>query len=153
MFDRVATESYIEWLVEFEEFKKGKLAEIAKEYNYDVSDPYSAYCDWSGSPPDAEYCRPNWDKSTATWYQVYETVSEGTPVSPPFETADQLIEYLVANGDFWDQKRRKAGNSFMSCEPWLREAAEKFVKGWGWAPSLIISSKGVQTGVEALADL
>lgn len=151
MYDSSATESFAEWLKDFEEFKSKKLSEVAHKYSYDINDPYSAYCDWSGCPPDHDYHRPKWDDGAATWYQVYETVSEGTPVSPPFETQDELIEYLVKDGDFWDQKRRKEGRStIMNCDPWSREAAEKFVKSTGWAPSFIVTGGQVKSGVDAL---
>jgi len=154
MFDRVASERFIEWLKEFEDFKRDDLEKSAKEYGYDINDPYSAYCDWNGEPPDPHYYRPSWDESEATWWQVYETVSEGTPVTPPFETQDELIDYLVENGDYWDQMRRneKRGH-FMSTssDPWSREMAEKFVKGPGWAPSAVIVDGVVKSGVEALS--
>ena len=85
-----------------------------------------------------------------TWWQVYETVSEGTPVTPPFETREELVEYLVANGDFWDQKRRTEGRSSMPCEPWPRKQAESFVFGSGWSPSLVVANGRVMSGVEAI---
>ena len=59
-----------------------------------------------------------------TCYQMYETVSEGTPVTPVFETEDELVDYLVNVGTFWNQK-------------YSREAAEAFVKT-GWAPSFVM---------------
>jgi hypothetical protein len=66
-----------------------------------------------------------------TWFQVYETVSEGTPVTPPFATKEELVDYLVANGDFWDQHRGDGG--------WSRENAEAFV-GAGFAMSLVVNT-------------
>lgn len=140
MYDQVASESFAEWLEVFEEFKIKKLHEVAEKYGYDINDPYSAYCDYYGSAPDHKYYRPKWDETQATWWQLYETVSEGTPLSPPFETQDELIDYLVKNGDFWDQKS------------WSREVAEKFVNGPGWAPSFVISNGEIKSGVEAVAD-
>jgi hypothetical protein len=94
----------------------------------------------------------NWEHpQEMTWYQVYETVSEGTPVTPPFETQSELVEYLVANGDFWDQRCRKEGSSIMECAPWSRKQAEAFVYGPGWAPSLISTPEtGLVTGVQYL---
>lgn len=66
--------------------------------------------DWGGGPREDDYthygCQP------CNWYQLYETVSEGTPLSPPFEKPEELIEYLVKHGDFWYHK------------PWSQEAAE-----------------------------
>ena len=150
MFDASATERFEEWLKDFGKFKRNELSEISEEHGYDINDPYSAFCDWNGGPPDHQYHRPSW--SEATWWQVYETVSEGTPVTPPFATQHELIEYLVANGDFWDQRRRKEGRiiSSFSCEPWAREAAEAFVKGPGWAPSFVATGSEIKSGVEAL---
>lgn len=65
---------------------------------------------------------------TGDWWQVWETVSEGSPVTPAFATRDELIDYLVINGDHWDQKRGDGG--------WSRKNAESFVAA-EWAPSLI----------------
>ena len=55
----------------------------------------------------------------ATWFQAWETVTEGTPVTPPFATTDELVDYLVTRGDFWDQERGDG--------PWDRKSAEEFV--------------------------
>lgn len=87
-----------------------------------------------GGPNPENYVE--YKEEEATWYQVYETVSEGTPVTPPFETKEEIIEYLVENGDFWDQERRSSGDTLMPCDPWSREAAESFVRR-EWAPSII----------------
>lgn len=96
--------------------------------------------DHGGGPRIDDYVQ--YDGKPADWWQVYETVSEGTPVSPAFETPDQLIEYLVANGDFWDQHRGHSG--------WSRANAEAFVKDTGWAPSGIVAGGVFMTGVEAI---
>ncbi len=102
-------------------------------------------------PPDPEYYRPQWGEGLATWWQVYETVSEGTPVTPPFATREELVEYLVENGDFWDQARRKRGWTITDCAPWSRATAEKFVLGSGCAPSMISFGGRLMSGVEGLA--
>lgn len=99
------------------------------------------------SPPDRESYLPIFMQEP-TWYQVYETVSEGTPVTPPFATQDELVDYLVENGDFWDQKRRHEGTSSMPCQPWSREAAENFVKERPWMPSMLITGGKIYSGSE-----
>ena len=83
-------------------------------------------------PPDREYYRPKWTDEERTAYQMYETVSEGTPVTPVFDTPEGLVDYLVAHGDFWGQQGGEGG--------WPREAAESFVRS-GWAPSMIAIRK------------
>lgn len=157
MHDWAGQQAWRDWLREYDAFQGVEHDRIIAEYgeaDYPKDQPYVAFCGWHGSPPDPEYCRPAWSEDEATWWQVYETVSEGTPVTPPFETQEELIEYLVVNGDFWDQSRRAEGNSAMNCEPWPRKQAEAFVLGPGWAPSLVrTDSRGFRSGVEALADL
>ena len=82
------------------------------------------------SPPDEEsYRSRKWTEDEATHFQAYETVSEGTPVSPAFASKKELVDYLVANGDFWDQRRGTGG--------WSRKAAEQFVENES-APSLMV---------------
>lgn len=97
------------------------------------------YWDEWGMPPDREYCRSYKDEET-TWYQVYENVSEGTPVTPPFSTQEELIDYLVKYGDFWAQKRKEGGIS--------REAAEKFVYEGGYLPSGIVNNGKMAFGLQ-----
>jgi len=113
---------------------------------YSVSNGYN-YWDYFGMPPKEERYH-KFKSDEATWFQLYETVSEGTPVTPPFATREELADYLAENGDFWDQKRRKEGNSFMDCNPWGKEAAYKFVFGGGYMPSMITANGKCLTGGE-----
>lgn len=123
------------------------------EAEYPKNEPYRSFCEYHGAPPDPEYYRPDWKPEDCTWWQVWETVSEGTPVTPPFATKDELVDYLVANGDFWDQSRRREGCTTMNCEPWSRKAAESFVHGSGWAPSMVIQGGVAMSSVEAMANM
>lgn len=61
------------------------------------------YALYEGDPPRIEHYNHYYTEDEATWFQLYETVSEGTPVSPPFETKEELSQYLHENGDFWTQ--------------------------------------------------
>lgn len=141
MFDTRFEDAAAEWKEEFLKWEAGERPSYCGDESKGLE--YWEYC---GDPPDRKYYRP-WLDEEATWFQVWETVSEGTPVTPPFETQDELINYLVANGDFWDQSRRAEGRTTMNCDPWPREQAEKFVKGPDWAPSLVMTSDGIQSGV------
>lgn len=118
MHDETYEHAANEWLKEFHDFMadpKAQAEALSAECKY--------FWDWHGSPPTQEYYRPYSDEE-ATWFQVYETVSEGTPVTPAFATKEELVEYLVANGDAWDQKRGDG--------PWTRKSATAFVMGDGW---------------------
>ena len=86
---------------------------------------------WGGGPQSKNYAQ--YDGKPLDWWQAYETVTEGTPVSPAFATPEELIEYLV-NGDYWDQARRERGTS--TKQGYSRAAAEAFVRS-GWAPTMI----------------
>ena len=91
---------------------------------------------WKGSyrdfweeecPPDPEDFRDvSWTDEEASWFQMYETVSEGTPMSPAFETKQEIVEYLVAQGDYSDQRSDLGSGSPRG--PWKREHAERFVE-------------------------
>ncbi len=62
---------------------------------------------------------------TGDWFQLFEDVSEGTPISPPFESEEELISWLSENKDFW------------GCQ-WSKEAAADIVSS-GYALSGIMS--------------
>jgi hypothetical protein len=100
-----------EWLREYERWKAGTHPD-QDESNRDV-----AFSEWNGGPPDPRYYRPEWRDEDATWYQVYETVTEGTPISPPFSTQEELIEWLCTHQGF-------SGFGLQR-----REAAERIVRG------------------------
>jgi hypothetical protein len=108
------------WVEEFELWQRGE---------HDAQPcSYATYFWEYDTPPDRESYRPAFT-AEPTWYQVYETVSEGSPTTPPFATQDELIDYLVNVGEMaGTQYNRKFG----------REAATKFVKGSGYVPSMIV---------------
>ena len=125
--DRCVQEAFDEWLEEYQEWCESGMAVAMSEdpgFKY-PNQPFRSFCDRVRSAIDPEKYRPSWNEEDATWLQVYETVSEGTPLTPPFATADELIDYLVNNGDFWGDR-------------WSKEAATNFVKHQQWQPSAAI---------------
>lgn len=127
MYDELLEDAMEVWLKTFDRIRAGDLTEDEKGW-------YPAgLAGWALDEPmpDPRYYRPYKDEE-AVWYQVYETVSEGTPVTPPFETQEELITYLVENGDFWDQKRGNQGPT--------RKQAESFVKHEMSVPSFIVNT-------------
>lgn len=132
LYDRSYSEAAAEWRKEFAEWESGERAAHFAESGEDYE-----YWDWNGNPPDKDYYRPEWKPEDMTWFQVYETVSEGTPVTPAFATKAELVDYLVEHGDYWDQRRGDCG--------WSRQNAESFV-GCGYAMSMTVrtSPEGVE---------
>lgn len=133
LFDKPFAPAMREWYAGWEAWERGERPQGAEDS--------STFWDWDGGPPDPHYYRPAWAEGEATWWQVYETVSEGTPVTPPFATQEELIDYLASRGDFWDQKRGDGA--------WPRVNAEKFVKA-GWAPSMVLTASGVHTARDGM---
>lgn len=73
-------------------------------------------------------------------WQMWENTSEGSSISPVFETPEELARWLADNG------ASSFGNDTATYEQWLG------MIGVGWAPSAIHSSAtGLQSGVAAIA--
>ena len=70
-------------------------------------------------------------------YQLWETVSEGSPVSPVFATPEELAEWLVS-----------PGNDTSITEGTSREQWLAMIRGPGFAFSLVVDDKGVRPGVQ-----
>ena len=157
MYDERLEDRFAEWLSDFDRIRSGGLTDFERSV-YTSDNPLAEWLQEGGAPPNPAYYRP-WRDDEATWFQVWETVSEGTPVTPPFATQEELIDYLVEHGDFWQQHRWAEGDKFMQPEPpgYSREAAEQFVKGAGWAPSMVVVRRpdGVRIaqGIDALGEI
>lgn len=54
--------------------------------------------DWHGSRPRQEDYMPSWPESEKTHCQMYETTSEGTPISPVLESPEALARWCADNG-------------------------------------------------------
>ena len=70
-------------------------------------------------------------------YQIWETVSEGSPISPVFATPEELARHMA--GRPWGADK---GSSY---DAWMR-----FINGPGWAPSMVSDSDGVRVGPNAV---
>lgn len=81
------------------------------------------------APPKGEY------------WQMWENVSEGSPISPPCKTPEELAKWLS------DNKASSFGRDTATYEQWLC-----MINGPGWAPSGVLDSKGFRSGVAAAFD-
>ena len=81
-----------------------------------------------GEKPDPDGYMPVFDGDPEGFgWCLYETVSEGTPTTPVFATAEELIEHLATVGQDYRQ------------EPMRREAAEQLVRsGSSWGSMAVI---------------
>src|SRR3990167_2635057 len=87
---------------------------------------------WEGyqQPEDAD--EETWEPTeppAGDGWQLWEDVSEGSPITPSFATSEELIAHLVEH------------------EGWRRTAAVQFIAD-GWAPSLVMIDGHFLKGAE-----
>jgi hypothetical protein len=104
-----------------------KLVPHGKDYPFEK---------WDGPRARAEEYMPQWSSSEATHLMMYETCSEGTPVSPAFATPEELARFLA------DAGASAFGGMTASYESWLSACKR------GWSPSAFMDSSGMHPGVE-----
>lgn len=95
-------------------------------------------CEGEGIRADKKEAYDSWEPEeppAGEGYQVWETVSEGSPISPVFATPEELAEHMA--GTRWGADK---GTDY---ETWLR-----FIKGSGWAMSGIMVDGQFMSGVE-----
>jgi hypothetical protein len=104
-----------EWEREYAKFMACSSEGRLKEYGC------AHYWEYINAPDQELYRAEKWTPEEATAYQIYETVSDGTPVSPVFPDLDHLIQWLIDQG-------------------YSENAANEFAK-IGWAPSMTFTPK------------
>ncbi len=116
-YAHIERRSYGDVLSEWERKKAAwEAGEGPSQFDMTSLDTY-----WGEEPEEDRYM-PDFPEDAVLGYCLYQTVSEGTPVTPVFATEDELIEHLVMYGEDYDQV------------PMRRRSAEIVVRG-GWAPS------------------
>jgi hypothetical protein len=84
---------------------------------------------------------PTYDPPNGDGFQMWETTSDGSPISPVFETPEELAKWLADTGT------SSFGYKTESYETWL-----KFIKGPGWAPSMMSDGQKIVSGVKGMED-
>jgi hypothetical protein len=57
------------------------------------------YWEYVGNPPDRDFFHPYWPDAERTHFQMYEILSEGTPISPVMGSPEALARWLAENPD------------------------------------------------------
>jgi len=130
MFDRSFADEMREWYTEWEKWETGWRPDGTE---------CKTYWEYAGGPPDPERYMPDWPESERTHLMMYEDTSEGTPISPAFETPEELAKWLA------DNNASAFGSMTATYEEWLSTCKR------GWAPSLVISGNVMASGVADLA--
>lgn len=120
LHDQSFVSAAAEWKKEYSDWENGKHPSKSDFQNCE-------FWEYHGDPPDRAYYRDrDWTEEEASCFQLYSTVSEGTPMSPVCATKDELFKYLTTHGDYWDST------------PWKEDAAKRMIES-GWAPSMIVT--------------
>jgi hypothetical protein len=99
------------------------------------------YAEYAGDRPRKEHYMPEWTEEEKTHYQMYETCSEGTPISPVMAAPEELAAWLV------DNDASSFGSQTASYESWLSIA-----KGNDVCSAALIPGRGLVNGVDAFND-
>lgn len=54
-----------------------------------------SYEEWAGDVPERRWYTPDWPEEERTHWQMYNTTSEGTPMTPPLATPEELAQWCV----------------------------------------------------------
>lgn len=98
------------------------------------------------SSPELKRLHEDWkeyEPPTGEGWQVWETVGEGSPITPVFATPEELARYLSEVGDEWTRKSIAKGNGHRTLPSY--EDALAFVTQ-GWAASSIWIGNGPMLG-------
>ena len=80
---------------------------------------------------------------TGEAYQLWQTTSEGSPISPPFATPEELADWLCVPGHgWWDNDKDTTRDQWLA-----------FIRGPGWAPFMVAHDGVLETGVQAVSAL
>ena len=93
LFGSTYEEEIQDWRDEKRKWDSGIYPEWASEKDKKLS-----YNEWAGNAPNPKNYMPQFKTEEKTHFMMYETTSEGTPISPAFETKEELARWLSDNG-------------------------------------------------------
>ena len=98
------------------------------------------FAEWDGERPRKADYMPDWPIEQRAHLQMYETCTEGTPISPVMDTPEHLARWLA------DNKASAFGGQTATYEQWLGMIGE------GSAVSAVMVGGVMQSGVAAIGD-
>lgn len=118
------------------------VADARAHCSYRHVDDSPEYEWWAGECPSRPRRRdymPDWPIEQRTHLMMYESTSEGTPISPAFATPEELARWLADNG------ASAFGRDTATYEQWLAMARQ------GWSVSGVMIDGRMMSGVEFAA--
>ena len=133
-----------EWLAGLAKWKKGLRHDWKTKGDIEHGEANTVWewIDWHGNQPRIGDYMPVFPEELCVGWQMYETCSEGTPISPVMESPDELADWLYNNN------ASAFGSSTASREQWAAT-----IKA-GWVISAVaIAETGLISGVAATTEL
>lgn len=97
------------WDAEAAKWASGEFPDEASIENRKLS-----FDEWAGNRPEAKHYMPIWPVDERTHYMMYELSTEGTPISPAFESPEALARWLA------DTKANAYAGITLDYDRWLR---------------------------------
>lgn len=121
MFDSFYLDALDEWLKDHKKWMNGTHQDLKKDPS--LKEEYPFYAMYHGDPPDVAYFQTRKFKAEdLTHIQLYESTTEGTPLSPVFKAdeLEKLCEWAAENATtFGRHKTTKEG--------WIKMLTDGFV--------------------------
>lgn len=142
LFGGSFAEAASEWDEEARQWDRGFVRDYATDGwrargTRDYDDSGSTLEGWYGPRPRETDYMPDWPLAERTHLQMYETCSEGTPISPVMETPEELARWLADNG------ASAFGASTATYEEWLTTIRR------GWSTGAVLEpGRGLLSGVQ-----
>ena len=121
MFNRYYGDAIKEWITGHELWLDGTHPDLQRDPI--LKDKYPFYAMYHGGPPDVEYYQTKkYSPEELTHIQLYQTTSEGTPLSPVFHASEfeKLCEWAAVNATTFAQFKT-------SKEEWMRMLSNDLV--------------------------
>ena len=140
LFDGSFDEAEAEWNLGHAKWQEGLVENYGDGDKWKpIEDQYSdmQYTEYCGARPSPDEYMPVFVEEDCTHIMMYETCTEGTPISPSFKTPEELARWLTDNG------ASSFGHCTATYEQWLATAK------CGYAVSAVMTSGVIMSGVEA----
>lgn len=129
------------WDEESAQWGKGFYRLCRGEWKLKEPDKTGTFEAWDGARPEEHNYMPDWPEAERTHYQMYETTTEGTPISPVMETPETLARWLA------DNNASAFAHMGATYDQWLATIKR------GWAISAVgVKGKYLVSGVEGLQE-
>lgn len=138
-----------EWLLGSQQWDLGMIRDYSDfpEVKWEPKGRTAAGCDsykeWSGDQPAPADYMPDWPEAERTHFQMYETCSEGSPISPVLASPEEVARWCADNG------ASAFGSQTADYKSWLRVAYG------GYVPSAVMGPETAKfvSGVEGLTSV